>query len=124
MNIDNANTAEDFSDALKGLMHEKKLSYNQLAYKCKLSPQFLQQIVTKKVLPPKDKFVKVIAKSLNVEPEYFFEYRLRKLINLLKDNREYLDLFLRDLEVSQKKRKAQKARIRAKKMAEAEEVAE
>jgi len=118
MNIDNTNTAEDFSDALKGLMHERELSYNQLAYKCKLSPQFLHQIVTKKVLPPKDKFIKAIAKSLNIEPEYFFEYRLRSLIKILNNHREYLDLFLKEIEVSQKKRRAQKARVSSRKAAE------
>jgi len=122
MNINNANTVEDFSDVLRGLMHEKKLSYNQLAYKCKLSPQFLHQIATKKVLPPKDKFIKAIAKSLNIEPEYFFEYRLRRLISFLSNNREYLDLFVKEVELSQKKRKAQRARVRAKKLAEAEEI--
>ncbi|MBA7574198.1 hypothetical protein ES708_16000 [subsurface metagenome] len=68
--------------------------------------------------------IKKIAKALGVKPEYFFEYRLRRLINLLKGNRKHLNLYLRDLEIIQKKRKARKARIRAKKMAEAEEATE
>ncbi len=109
---DNASpTREDFGDALKDIMGKRELSYNQLSYKCGLSGQYLNQIVNRKSLPPKDENLLKIAKALEIEPEYFFEYRLRKLFNLLNDTREYLDPFLKEIESSQKKRVSQKARV-------------
>lgn len=112
---------KDFADALFDLKDNARLSYGQIADKCGLSDAYLVNIVNRKNLLPNDVNIKKIAKALRVKPEYFFEYRLRRLINLLKDNRENLNLYLRDLEIIQKKRKARKARIRAKKIAEAEE---
>ena len=121
MNTDTDNvsyTNEDFGNALKDMMEERELSYNQLSYKCGLSGQYLNQIVNRKSLPPKDKNLVKIAKALKVGPEYFFEYRLRSLIKILNNHREYLDLFLKEIEVSQKKRRAQKARVSSRKAAE------
>ena len=117
-------THKDFADALFELKQDTGLSYMQIAVKARLSDTYLINIVNRKNLAPNNENIKKIAKALRIEPEYFFEYRLRRLINLLKSNREYLDLFLKEIRLSQKKRKAQRARVRAKKMAEAEEVAE
>ncbi len=111
-------TREDFGDALKDMMGKRELSYNQLSYKCGLTGQYLNQIVNRKSLPPKDENLLKIAKALEIEPEYFFEYRLRRLFNLLNDAREYLDLFLKEIELGQKKRKAQKAKVSYRKAAE------
>lgn len=72
-------TNKDFSYALKELMDEKKWSYNQLSYRCELSGQYLNQLVNKKSLPPKDENIKKIAKAFNLKPEYFKEYRNRRL---------------------------------------------
>ena len=77
--IDNNYTNKEFGDALKDLMAIKKLSYNQVSYLCHLSPQYLQQIVTKKVLPPKDENIEKIAHAFGLKPEYFKEYRNRRL---------------------------------------------
>lgn len=85
-------TNKDFGDALKELMELKGLSYRQLSYKCDLSYSFLQQMVKKTVLPPKDEFIKKISKALGVKPEYFKEWRNRRLsekldtINFHKNN--------------------------------------
>lgn len=110
-------TREDFGNALKDIMRKRELSYNQLSYKCGLSGQYLNQIVNRKSLPPKDENLIKIAKALEIEPEYFFEYRLRILINLLNDAREYLDPFLKEIKSSQKKRVSQKARVSSRKAA-------
>jgi len=81
INVDNkyAYTDKDFSDALKELMENKKWSYNQLSYRCELSSQYLNQLVNKKSLPPKDENIKKIARAFNLKPEYFKEYRNRRL---------------------------------------------
>lgn len=72
-------TNKDFSDALKELLDEKKWSYNQLSYRCELSSQYLNQLVNKKSLPPKDENIIKIARAFNLGPDYFKEYRNRRL---------------------------------------------
>jgi len=109
---------KDFAEALFDLKDNARLSYGQIADKCGLSDAYLVNIVNRKNLAPNSKNIKKIAKALKVEPEYFYEYRLRRLNNLLNNNREHVDLFLRDLEISQKKRKARKARVSSRKATE------
>lgn len=94
VNIENEYANKEFGDALKDLMEQRnQLTYRKLAYMCKdeLSIPFLQQMVKKKVLPPKDKFMEVIAAALGIRPDYFMEYRLRRCTEYLKKNPEYLN---------------------------------
>lgn len=72
-----------FPVALKGLMDERRLSYRQLAYKTKLSAGYLNHL-TKGTRPvPADAVIAVIAGSLRVEPDFFLEYRLRQIADVL-----------------------------------------
>ena len=89
--IDNTYTNKEFGDALKELMVVKNLSYNQLAYICHLSPQYLQQIVTKKVLPPKDENIIKIAQGFGLQPQYFREYRSRRLSEKMQNLDFHMD---------------------------------
>ena len=74
---------ERFPEALKGLMEERHLSYRQLAYKTKLSAGYLNHL-TKGTRPvPADPVIGVIATALCVEADYFLEYRLRKVADVL-----------------------------------------
>jgi transcriptional regulator with XRE-family HTH domain len=72
-----------FPVALKSLMDERRLSYRQLAYKTKLSAGYLNHL-TKGTRPvPADPVIAVIAEALRVEPDFFLEYRLRKVADVL-----------------------------------------
>ena len=72
-----------FPVALKGLMDERQLSYRQLAYKTKLSAGYLNHL-TKGTRPvPADPVIAVIAEALRVEPDFFLEYRLRQVADVL-----------------------------------------
>jgi transcriptional regulator with XRE-family HTH domain len=72
-----------FPIALKGLMDERQLSYRQLAYKTKLSAGYLNHL-TKGTRPvPADPVIGVIAEALRVEPDFFLEYRLRQVADVL-----------------------------------------
>lgn len=74
---------ERFPEALKGLMEERHLSYRQLAYKTKLSAGYLNHL-TKGTRPvPADPVIGVIATALCVEADYFLEYRLRQVADVL-----------------------------------------
>ncbi len=98
-------TNEDFADALLELKEKSALSYMQIAIKSGLSDTYLVNIVKRKNLAPKDENIEKIAKALGVDPEYFFEYRLRRLVDFINENREYLNEFLDHVEIKGKKEK-------------------
>jgi transcriptional regulator with XRE-family HTH domain len=79
----NRYSQDRFPVALKGLMDERQLSYRQLAYKTKLSAGYLNHL-TKGTRPvPADPVITVIAEALRVEPDFFLEYRLRQVTDVL-----------------------------------------
>ena len=62
-----------------------------------------------KVLAPKDEFIERIAVVFGVEPDYFFEYRLRRLTEFIRENRDFLDEYIeRKLEYEKSDEKKQK----------------
>lgn len=74
-----------FPQALRGLMEERRLSYRQLAYKTKLSAGYLNHL-TKGTRPvPADGVIQILADALCVRPDYFLEYRLRKVAEVLDE---------------------------------------
>ena len=76
---------ERFPDALKSLMQERHLSYRQLAYKTQLSAGYLNHL-TKGTRPvPADGVLRVIARALLVEPDFFVEFRLRQVQRVLDE---------------------------------------
>jgi transcriptional regulator with XRE-family HTH domain len=72
-----------FSRALKALMQERHLSYRQLAYKTRLSAGYLNHLTMGTRPVPADAVVSNIAAALHVEPDFFLEYRLRQVVNVL-----------------------------------------
>jgi transcriptional regulator with XRE-family HTH domain len=83
-------TDKDFYLAFKDLKEKQKLSLGQIAIRTGLSKSFLSDIMNNKVLPPKDEFIEKIAKAFGVGPDYFFEYRLRRLTDFINKNRDFL----------------------------------
>ncbi len=76
-------TNKDFKDALNELKKRRKLSYNQISIKSGLSAPYIFHLAKGKLLPPKDKNIIKIARAMVVEPEYFKEYRHRRLFERL-----------------------------------------
>jgi transcriptional regulator with XRE-family HTH domain len=82
---------ERFPAALKGLMEERHLSYRQLAYKTKLSAGYLNHL-TKGTRPvPANPVMATIATALCVDPDYFLEYRLRQVAEVLDQSSQLAD---------------------------------
>ena len=80
-----------FPVALRGLMDERHLSYRQLAYKTQLSAGYLNHL-TKGTRPvPADGVIRTIAAALHVPPDFFLEYRLRKVVGLVEDSASLID---------------------------------
>lgn len=89
-------TIKDFHIAFKELKEKQNLSLGQIAIKTGLSKSFLSDIMNNKVLPPKDEFIEKIAKALKVDPDYFFEYRIRRLNDFIYENRDFLSCCIKE----------------------------
>ena len=76
-------TNKEFAEALLELKQGSGMSYMQVAIKAGLSDTYLINIVKRKNLAPNDENIKNIARALNVKPEYFREYRQRRLAEKL-----------------------------------------
>jgi transcriptional regulator with XRE-family HTH domain len=82
---------ERFPAALQGLMEERHLSYRQMAYKTRLSAGYLNHL-TKGTRPvPADPVIRTIARALRVEPDFFLEYRLRRVVSRLEGSSQLID---------------------------------
>ena len=82
---------ERFPSALKGLMEERHLSYRQLAYMTRLSAGYLNHL-TKGTRPvPADPVIRTIGTALCVEPDFFLEYRLRQVADVLDASSQLID---------------------------------
>ena len=81
---DSANYSnKEFADALLDLKNASGLSYMKIAIKAGVSDTYLVNIVQRKNLAPNDDNIKNIARALNTKPEYFKEYRQRRLTEKL-----------------------------------------
>ena len=76
-------TNKEFAEALLELKQGSGMSYMQVAIKAGLSDTYLINIVKRKNLAPNDENIKNIARALKVKPEYFREYRQRRLAEKL-----------------------------------------
>ncbi len=79
---------ESIGATIRKLRKNKGLSYGQLAYKSGVSRTYLHSIEHGKVLPPKNEYIEKIAQALDVEPEYFLEYRMRQFQKLYESDPE------------------------------------
>jgi len=101
-------TDKSFHIAFKDLKEKLNLSLGQISIKTGLSKSFLSDISNNKVLPPKDEFIKKIAQAFKVDPNYFFEYRIRRLIEFINENRDFLQYYINcksDYRVKKEKKK-------------------
>jgi transcriptional regulator with XRE-family HTH domain len=73
----------DFARALLELKNASGLSYMKIAVKAGVSDTYLVNIVQGKNLAPNDDNIRKIAWALGVAPEYFKEYRQRRLAEKL-----------------------------------------
>ena len=84
-------TNKSFNEAFSDLKEKLNISLGKISIKTGLSKSFLSDISNNKVLPPKDEFIVKIAQALKVSPDYFFEYRLRRFVEFINDNRDFLE---------------------------------
>jgi transcriptional regulator with XRE-family HTH domain len=80
-----------FPVALKGRMEERHLSYRQLAYMTHLSAGYLNHLTKGTRAVPGDPVIRTIATALHVAPDFFLEYRLRRVVGLLEGSIQLID---------------------------------
>ena len=89
--------SETFGPAVERLMNETGVTYRALAAKTGLSAGYLNHLVHGNRPVPSNEVVKTLAHALDVEPEYFREYRLRVVTEKLEAMPEMVDRLYRRL---------------------------
>jgi transcriptional regulator with XRE-family HTH domain len=83
--------SEQFGPAVERLMNETGVTYRALAAKTGLSAGYLNHLVHGNRPVPSNDVVEVLAKALDVEAEYFREYRVRVITEKLESMPDLVD---------------------------------
>ncbi len=89
--------AEPFGPAVERLMNETGVTYRALAAKTGLSAGYLNHLVHGNRPVPSNDVVQTLAKSLDVDPEHFREYRVRVITERLEAMPDLVDRLYRRL---------------------------
>jgi len=93
-------TYKDFGEALDELRANEELSYEQFSIMLNEKVKPRKNITTSNIYAiinrrnasaPSNTLIEYFAEFFGIMPEYFYEYRLRKMLELVDKNREYLD---------------------------------
>lgn len=90
-------SSEPFGPTIERLMNESGVTYRALAAKTGLSAGYLNHLVHGNRPVPSNDIVVTLAKSLDVDPEHFREYRLRAITDRLEAMPELVDRLYRRL---------------------------
>ena len=88
---------EPFGPTIERLMGETGVTYRGLAEKTKLSAGYLNHLVHGNRPVPSNEVVRTLADALDVEPEYFREFRVRAITERLEAMPELVDRLYRRL---------------------------
>jgi transcriptional regulator with XRE-family HTH domain len=89
-----------FHLALSGILKEKNVKLRGLAARTNLNYTYFSKLKNREKAPP-IKTIRIIASGLGIDPDYFLEYRIQRIIDFLIDNPEHVDdviSYLEDLE--------------------------
>jgi transcriptional regulator with XRE-family HTH domain len=82
---------EQFGPTVERLMLETGTTYRELAGRAGVSAGYVNHIVHGNRPLPANDLIEAIAKALDVEPDYFLEYRLRRIAERLEAMPELAD---------------------------------
>jgi transcriptional regulator with XRE-family HTH domain len=83
--------SEQFGPAVERLMNETGVTYRALAAKTGLSAGYLNHLVHGNRPVPSNDVVETLAGALDVDPEFFREYRLRVITEKLEAMPDLVD---------------------------------
>lgn len=90
---------KDFCDSFYQLKKEKNdISYGKISISTGILEATLNALANRRrANPPTEETIKKISTFFNIPPDYFYEYRLSKLLKIINNNREYLDIILKGI---------------------------
>src|ERR1700758_3229547 len=88
---------EAFGATVEALMNESGVTYRALAAKTGLSAGYLNHLVHGNRPVPSNDVVRTLAGALDVEPEYFREYRVRVITERLETMPDLVDRLFKRL---------------------------
>jgi transcriptional regulator with XRE-family HTH domain len=91
-----------FHLALSEILEEKNVKLRGLAARTNLNYTYFSKLKNREKSPP-IKTIKIIAYGLGIDPDYFLEYRIQRIVDFLEDNPEYVDDIVSYLEGLKKK---------------------
>ena len=92
-----------FNIALKEILEENKVKLRGLASRTNLNYTYFSKLKNRKKQPP-IQTIEDIANGLNIPPEYFLEYRIHKITNLLLENPRLIEPVLSYIEILKEKK--------------------
>lgn len=104
-------TYKDFGEAVEALRQERRISYDTVAFGIRHPQSYVYGICTrrKRTLPTYEQ-MQEFADFFQVQPDYFYEWRLKKMLEFIDKNREFLDIVERESKkYIKKKDKAEQA---------------
>lgn len=86
-------TYKDFSEAFYELKKKNyDISYGRISQKTGILEATINALANRRrANPPDDEVMRKIAECFNLTPDYFYEWRLKKFLSFLNENREFLD---------------------------------
>src|SRR2546425_3738366 len=92
--------SDQFGPAVERLMNETGVTYRALAAKTGLSAGYLNHLVHGNRPVPSNDVVEMLAKALDVDPEFFREYRVRVITEKLETMPDLVDRLYRRVSAS------------------------
>lgn len=85
-------TYKDFGEAMDILRVKKGVSFDTMSFKIGIAQSYLWGLANRrKANLPKDDLIEKIAKYFDIQPDYFYEWRLKRMLKFVDKNREFLD---------------------------------
>jgi transcriptional regulator with XRE-family HTH domain len=83
-------TDKSFSEALAEILKKRHIKLRSLGAKTNLNYSYFSKIISEKKVPPIETITN-IAQALEIKPEFFVEYRIHKICEILYNNPEFVD---------------------------------
>ncbi len=83
---------DDFGVAMDKLRVKKGVSFDTVSFSTRIAQSYLWGLANRrKANLPKDELIQKIADYFQVKPDYFYEYRLKRMLEIVNNEREFLD---------------------------------
>lgn len=94
--MDKSKTYLDFGVAMDELRKKAGVSFDTMSFKIGIAQSYLWGLANRRrANMPKEELIEKIADYFHLSPSYFYEWRLRKFLDFINENREFLDHCLR-----------------------------